>query len=362
MKRGYPPPWACAVLLALLLLWRMLGAPLTAEQFSHLETPFWQARALLPLRVARILTLWFPVDSAEPETLPQEAMTQEERALMAMSDMTDETIAVYVAQEQNLVVLPLEDYVCGVVAAEMPAAYHLEALKAQAVAARTRAVQQRGQGGCALHAGADVCTDSGHCQAYATLEECREKWGDEYQPYRDRVLAAVRETAGEILTYEGEPITVYYHAMSGGRTEDAAAVFGQAEPYLVSVSSEGEEDARGFYADAFVSYETLAEALDSTPDELRRTFAIAQYTQTGRVSTVLVGERHVPASELRESLGLRSTWFTFSMDEEGVTFHQQGYGHGVGMSQVGANAMAADGAPYVQILTHYYPGTSVETY
>ena len=87
MKRGYPPPWACAVLLALLLLWRMLGAPLTAEQFSHLETPFWQARALLPLRVARILTLWFPTDSAEPETLPQEAMTQEERALMAMSDI-----------------------------------------------------------------------------------------------------------------------------------------------------------------------------------------------------------------------------------------------------------------------------------
>ena len=363
MKRGYPSPKLCALLLAVLLLWRMLGAPVTAEQFAQLGAPMRQARALLPARLLRVWTLWLPAPAQAPETLLDEAMSADERALAAMGGEAEPTLAVFLSEENRLTTMPLESYVCGVVAAEMPAAYHMEALKAQAVAARTRALWQAEGGGCSEHAGADICTHSAHCQGYATISECQALWGNEYEAYRDRVLAAVQATEGQLLTYAGKPITVMYHAMSGGVTEDASAVFSQSLPYLVSVSSTGEESARGFYTDTTVPYEQIAEALNLPgvdAVEVRQTFSIGEYTPTGRVSTVLIGDEIIQATRLRQALGLRSTLFTISMDGEGVTFHQQGYGHGVGMSQVGANAMAASGSGYADILGHYYPGVTLE--
>lgn len=157
-----------------------------------------------------------------------------------------------------------------------------------------------------------------------------------------------------------------YHAISGGRTEAAQTVFSQALPYLVSVESDGEEGVPGYQQDTFFTFDEMAALLgdafdlDLTAQEVERTLAVAGYTDTGRVAAMLVGDKEVEATAFRQALGLRSTWFTMSMDGSGVTFHQRGYGHGVGMSQAGANSMAADGADYRAILTHYYPGVFVE--
>ena len=366
MRRGYPPVWLGILLLTLAVFWRMAGAPVTAEEFGALETPFWQMRTLAPARMTRIFRLWFsaPAEPADDLLLREDA--GEEGLSLARQTGEDQQKNMTVWLEDGLHSMPLESYVCGVVAAEMPAAYHLEALKAQAVAARTRAIWQTENGGCALHAGADICTDSAHCQGYATPDQCRELWGGEYTAYRDRVLQAVAATRDELVTYGGQPITVMYHAISGGRTEAAQTVFSQALPYLVSVESDGEEGVPGYRQDTFFTFDEMAALLgdafdlDLTAQEVERTLAVAGYTDTGRVAAMLVGDKEVEATAFRQALGLRSTWFTMSMDGSGVTFHQRGYGHGVGMSQAGANSMAADGADYRAILTHYYPGVLVE--
>ena len=371
MKKGYPPLWLSALILALLLFWKMLGAPVSAKQFQALETPFWQARVLLPSRLSRVLLLWMPVQTVKPEavTLPEDGMDTDDRELARLMDGGGESpmIAVYVAEEDRLVSMTLEGYACGVVAAEVPAAYHMEALKAQAVAARTRAIYQMQNGGCPLHESAAICTDSAHCQGYATLVECREKWGEEYGVYRERIMKAVAETADELLTYGGEPITVMYHAISGGTTEAAQTVFAQTLPYLISVDSAGEEDTRGFYTDTAYTFEEAARLLsaalpelDVTAEEVRQSLIVGEYTPTGRVKSVLLNGHEVEATAFRKALGLRSTWFTLSTDAQSVTFHQRGYGHGVGMSQAGANSMAAAGSGYRDILAHYYPGTQLE--
>lgn len=357
MKRRYPPLWLGCTLLLLALVWRMLGAPFTGEEWRGLKTPLWQARVLLPGRLQRVWMQWHtPVQEPDGDG----------EAQAAAPPAAEETILqVWNAEAGRMEAMSLEEYVYGVVAAEMPAAYHLEALKAQAVAARTRALQQ--DGGCQAASGADVCTRSGHCQGYADEAALREKWGNEYALYHQRIREAVTSTAGQILTWQGEPILVMYHAISGGRTEDVQAVFSEARPYLVSVESGGEEGVRGYREDAFYSYQEAAQLLDKafpelsvTPETLRRTLTVAAHTQTGRVDSLLLGSGSVKGTAFRAALGLRSTLFTFSMDDSGITFHQTGYGHGVGMSQAGANCMGADGADYRQILAHYYPQTVLE--
>ncbi len=351
------------LLLLIALLWRMLGAPVTAEQWRALDTPLWQARALLPARMTRMLRLWplaaRPIAQPEPAPLLDPADEPDARASL--------TLTVYDPSTQATFEQSLESYVCHVVAAETPASYHLEALKAQAVAARTRVVAQAvalGGKGCVSHPGADICTDSAHCQGYATLEECRALWGDSYGAYSARIAEAVANTRGELITYGGEPITVLYHAMSGGHTEDARAVFAQSLPYLVGVESAGEETLRGCYEDAAFTYAEAAARLaalvpGATAADVRERFAIGAHTETGRVDTLQLAGQEIAATDLRRALGLRSTWFTLSADENGLIFHQRGYGHGVGMSQAGANAMAADGAGYADILAHYYQGTAL---
>ena len=351
MRRNVPPVWLCLLLLVLALCWRMLGAPLTAEQFENLHTPLWQMRVQLPSRMARVFSLWH----AAPETE------------MAETPVTESTpVSVYLVQEGRLAQMTLEGYICGVVAAEMPAQYHMEALKAQAVAARTRVLKQMENGGCSRFPGADVCTDSAHCQGYASLAECRERWQDSFDSYRERIHQAQSATKGEVLTYEGEMITVLYHAISGGRTEDAATVFSQSLPYLVSVESQGEEQTKGYWQETQMSYEQIAETLSPacarrlTAQEVRQTLTVGGYTESGRVESMLVAGERIKASDFRRLLQLRSTWFSLSMDETGVTFQQRGYGHGVGMSQAGANSMAASGRTHAQILGHYYTGTVLE--
>jgi len=368
MKQGYPPVRLSLILLAVALIWRMIGAPLTLAQWRALEVPVWQARVLLPGRVERILLLWLePRQDEQTQNTLRQLENGAELALLDAPVREPVTLSVWNAQKGQLEQMELESYVYGVVAAEMPAAYHAQALMAQSVAARTRALYQKANGGCSLCTGADVCTESGHCQGYADTIACMEKWGDEYLVYQQRIMDAVAATAGQVVTWEGEPIQVMYHAISGGQTEDVQAVFFQAVPYLVSVKSTGEEGVRGYREDTFFSFSEASQLLSKafpdlgiTPETLQRTLLIASHTETGRVKEVLLGEGEVKGTDFRGALGLRSTLFTFTMDADGITFHQTGYGHGVGMSQAGANSMAADGYGYEKILAHYYPGTALE--
>lgn len=367
MKRGYPPLRLGVVLLTLTLVWRMLGAPVTGAEWRALDVPFWQARVLLPGRVERVFSLWCGQANSDATDSAQQRTRDDRLALLGAQTAQPRLLQVWNDQSGTMETMDLETYVYGVVAAEMPAAYHTEALKAQAVAARTRALYQQAGEGCSLARGADVCTRSGHCQGFADSGILAQRWGNEYSLYQQRLIEAVSSTQGQVLTYEGEPILVMYHAISGGRTEDVQAVFAQALPYLVSVDSSGEEGVRGYREDVSFSLNEAAQLLQQafpdmqvTPDALQKTLVIASHTPTGRVESLLLCGAQVKATDFRTALGLRSTMFTFTMDGESITFHQTGYGHGVGMSQAGANRMAADGSTCADILSHYYPGTTME--
>ncbi|MDD2648969.1 MAG: SpoIID/LytB domain-containing protein, partial [Eubacteriales bacterium] len=173
-------------------------------------------------------------------------------------------ITVYLAAEGKNVKMSLDEYIVGALAAEMPASYHLEALKAQALAIRTRAYSQArvyGGKGCAEHSGADICSSSAHCQGYIAKNERMKKWGGEFEMYERRLEDCARATKGEYIAYDGKPISVMYHAVSGGVTEDSEAVFASALPYLRSVKSAGEEGMRNFSSSLEFPISEFAEKL-----------------------------------------------------------------------------------------------------
>ena len=254
----------------------------------------------------------------------------------------------------------MADYLIGVVAAEMPASFEPEALKAQAVAARTY-ILDRAAHPVEAHRDAAVCADPGCCCAYISDKEMRENWGADYRKNLRRIRAAVRETDGQRLTYEGEPIRAVFHSSSGGQTEASAALWG-AVPYLVSVSSpETAETVPGFETTVTVSAAEAAQALEITlPEDPAQWLGETVRDDAGRVETITIGGKTISGAEARSLFSLRSTNFTAEAADGNLVFHVIGSGHGVGMSQYGANVMAQQGAGYREILAHYYPGTVLE--
>lgn len=365
-------PWT-AVLLVVVLIWFMLGAPLTKVEFAGIPSQGQMALRQLPVRITRIMQLWTmlgPSKAASAASQPASASAypaaQNVDYGTQLAKITAWPLSVYHHETGETVLMPLETYLIGVVAAEMPASYHLEALKSQAVAARTRAAAQcfaLGGNGCARHPGADICTDSAHCQAYLSLDKRKEKWSGEFSAYEARICQAVYETQNQIMTYDGMPITVLYHAVSGGHTEDVEEVFQQSLPYLRGVESTGEEGVSKYETDMTLSLSQAADTLNKafpnanlTPDELSQQLKILQVSPTNRVLSIQVGDVQVTGREVRTALALNSTLFSIAFTETAVTFAQRGYGHGVGMSQAGANAMAANQKGYEEILAHYYQG------
>lgn len=264
---------------------------------------------------------------------------------------------------------PLEEYIKGVVAAEMPAVFHLEALKAQAVAARTYAVRQMrslGGSGSPQHPGADLCTHPEHGQAWASPAELRDRWGWwHYLRYWRKISQAVEATRGEVLTYQGRLIDAVYHAACGGRTEDAREVWGNYIPYLRSVPCPYETPSPRTREEVAFDRSELYRRLglkeaqtvggSSRPVKL----VLLRKTASGRVGSVAIEGRIISGIELRRLLGLRSTLVTWKEEGDRLVFTTRGSGHGVGLCQYGADGMARIGFSYRQILTHYYPGVSV---
>lgn len=273
-------------------------------------------------------------------------------------------ISVYFSDEKDTRVMNIEDYLTGVVCAEMPASFEKEALKAQAVAARSYAVY-RIENQSADHPDAAVCTDFAHCKAYKKPEDAQKDWGKDSSKYTEKIKQAVSETQGEILTYNGEVALAVFHSQSGGgRTENSADVWGGDVPYLVSVESHGEENAPNFYSSAVFSFEEFKEKILSqnaaatlnTPQDIGE----SEISEGGSVKSITIGGAVFTGREIRTLFNLRSSCFKIFADEDSVCFEVTGYGHGVGMSQYGANTMAKEGFDYKKILTHYYSGTEIE--
>ena len=251
----------------------------------------------------------------------------------------------------------MDDYLVGVVLAEMPASFEIEALKAQAVAARTYARKAGETGG--KHGDGSVCMRAGCCQAYITEEDYLSKGGT--LAGIEKIRSAVNETRGLVLTYDGELIEATYFSCSGGRTEDAAAVWGTDFPYLRAVTSPGEETADGFVDAASFTPQEFQNALGTNLEgKTESWFGETTYTDGGGVEKMEIGGRIYTGTQLRSLLKLRSTAFSVSVSDENIiTITTKGYGHRVGMSQYGADAMAVSGSSYEAILAHYYPGTQI---
>ncbi len=267
-------------------------------------------------------------------------------------------VVIHVLMSENLVLqMDLEDYVRGVVLAEMPTSFGEEALKAQAVAARTYALRRMTLED--RHPLGAVCTDSTCCQAWISDAEYVKSRGTAADV--EKTGAAVENTAGLVVTYRGNLAETTYFSCSGGRTESAKAVWKEDIPYLRAVDSPGEEWAEVFASTVFLTPEELSACLGRTLTGSPKTWlGKEKRTEGGGVDTLVIGGITYSGVELRKLLGLASTSFTATATEEGITFTVRGRGHRVGLSQYGAGSMARNGRDFTEILTHYYPGTKID--
>ena len=255
----------------------------------------------------------------------------------------------------NLQQMTLEDYLLGVVLAEMPASFEPEALKAQAVVARTYTCK-RMEGG--KHDAAAVCLDPGCCLGVRAPADYLDEGGK--QTAVDKVRSAVKSTDGQVLHYDGSLIDATYFSCSGGSTEDAVAVWGQDVPYLRAVDSPGEEDAPRFTDSvSFTTSEFAGKLGLSDQGDPASWFGAVRYTEGGGVDTMVIRGKTFTGPRLRSALGLRSTAFSVSVDGKTITVTTRGFGHRVGMSQYGAQAMAQTGSSCAEILAHYYTGAEL---
>lgn len=261
--------------------------------------------------------------------------------------------------------LNIDEYLYGVVSSEMPASFELEALKAQAVVARTYTIYQAIHNS-GKHENADICDDFNCCQAWISKDERFAKWEPtEAESNWNKIVQAVDSTKGKIVTYEGQPINAFFHANSGGITESSLNIWGGIDyPYLKSVETAGEEGYTQYSSQVTLTHQELIDKIKTKYEDCEIDFTqenciqILEYTTSGRIKTIKFGNKEIAGTEARTLLELKSTNFTFAIDEQNITFTVTGYGHGVGMSQTGADALAKVGSNYEAIVKHYY--TNVE--
>lgn len=281
-------------------------------------------------------------------------------------------IKVLITEKNQIQEMYLEEYIRGVVAGEMPAEFNIEALKAQAVAARTYAVTRMkmyGGKGCEKHPGADICTDSTHCQEWISKEDRFKNWkAVDAQNNWNKITTAVNETKGLILTYDSQPVMYpLYFSTSSGKTENSVDVFSNQEPYLKSVTSPNEEESPKFVTKTSITLDTLISKFYKSSykikldkSKLSAELKIINRTEGGSVKTMEVGSKALKGTEIRTVLGLSSANFTFTIGKSSITFTVLGNGHGVGMSQWGANELGKRGSTFNDILQHYYQDTEIK--
>lgn len=282
------------------------------------------------------------------------------------TERKDAQITLRVQDGDEIREMTVADYLPGVVRGEMPASFEAEALKSQAVAERTYIYYKLSTGGKAAHPRADVCTDSRCCAAYTSKKAAAKKWGAKADKYEKRIQQAVRDTDGQVMLYDDQPILAVFHSSSGGATASSGDVWSQDLPYLTSVESpESKSTVPNYYSVQEVS-------ADHFQDTFRAAHPTAyfssdpstwvehlQYNDSGRVEKATIGGVAAEGTEIRALYGLRSADFTVDCTKKTVTFHVTGYGHGVGLSQYGANELARQGKTWQEILHWYYTDVQI---
>lgn len=292
----------------------------------------------------------------KPEPVPQMKV---EYAQVLPAPGYDEARMIDVIVEGVQTQMSLHEYLTGVLLGEMPASFSAEALKAQAVAARTFTLRILETG---KHNGA-ICENASCCQAFVSAQHFLDENNGAGQPIIEEMAQAVADTDGLVLEYDGQLIDAVFFSCSGGRTEAAVEVWGGEIPYLQSVLSPGEEDAIPYTDEKQVSREEFCqtlEALNNAADFSGDDWVGSiSYTQGGGIEQIVLGGVAFSGAQIRSAFALRSTMFSVEITDEAVTFHTKGFGHRVGMSQYGADAMAREGSSFAQILAYYYQGTEL---
>lgn len=260
----------------------------------------------------------------------------------------------------------LDDYLYGVVSSEMPASFEEEALKAQAVVARTYTIYKIQNSG-AKHKGADICDNSACCQAWISKDDRLAKWEESSrQSNWEKIVQAVNSTQGKMIIYEGKPINAFFHSNSGGKTETTLNVWGgSGYPYLQAVATAGEDAYSQYSSEATFSKQDFINKIKAKHSDFSIDFSaqdcikVLEYTDGDRVKTIQIGNLQLSGVEVRTLLNLRSANFTVAIEADNITFKVVGYGHGVGMSQTGADSMAKQGSNYEEIIKHFYTGVEI---
>ena len=280
-------------------------------------------------------------------------------------------LSVYITSEGRVIEVEFEEYLCGILAGEMPPTYHIEALKAQAVAARSyilSKVADHMDGKIPEeHNGAMVCTNYAHCKAWKSLSDAKVGWDARFaDDYEAKIKQAVSQTFGEYMVYDGKVVKAYFYAISSGRTENVSEVWGSNLPYLKSVVSQEDIGADGYESLSSYPKDIFVQKLKKEFSEIeindpKTMVGEIKRTEGGSVSTIELGGISIEGKKLRDIFDLRSANFEILTDGDKITFKVKGYGHGVGMSQNGANTLAIAGKDYREILKHYYSGVSLTT-
>ena len=305
----------------------------------------------------------------EDEPAPVAAVSEPEPDEPFVGQRDDDcTLRVLDKQSGGVSEMTMGEYLICVLRGEMPGSFNLEALKAQAVAARTYTRYMLQSGG--KHGGkADICNSPACCQAYLSAAEAKRRWGSVLESEENKLRAAVMETDGEVMLYDGEPILAVFHASSSGLTRTSGDVWSGDKPYLQPVwSPEPADSIPNYYSHAKFTLVQLREKLQSAFPAANLSGPASEWLtdadcdEGGNVITVNVGGVKAQGSRVRSALGLRSACFTWEIGDGAAIFYVTGHGHGVGLSQYGANQMAADGANYREILKHYYTGIKIGGY
>jgi len=272
-------------------------------------------------------------------------------------DSQNDSFNIKVFDNNNMSVteMPFEEYVWRVAAVEMPVSFHDDAIMAQMVAARTYAIRKiiaKSHGN-----DADVCTDYNHCTAFLTQGDEKHRFGNKQKYYCDQLRNLALRTKDQILTYEGKPILAVFHATSSGITEKSSDVWKTQLPYLINVDSSADIYVKGFNSTNFFTEDELKKALNISSEPI---FSIISHTSAGSVKRIKVNNQEYTGEEIRKILKLKSSNFSIKKDGATYIFNVKGYGHGVGLSQTGANEYANKGLNYKEILMKYYPGTVIE--
>lgn len=304
--------------------------------------------------IAAFLTIIFFLIIGLPSMIVWGSITENERSGLLLPKNKKAAVkerSITLKQGNKLIRLDLDEYLQGVIAGEMPAGFALEALKAQAIAARTYALKQTAYGSKA------ISSDFKSSQAWISEAEMKKRWGADYPVNRERIRQAVLATKGEVLFYQGELINAYYHSTCGGRTASSEEVFGQRLPYLEGVECRWDKKSLRYHDAKTLSLAAVQEKLKLSGSGV--SLKVVKRTKSGRIAEIKINDKSFTGREIRSLLGLRSAAFTWKTEEGKITFYTTGYGHGVGLCQFGANGLAKEGRDAHTILRHYYPGCEI---